>query len=133
MSTEPYRTPGDEPDTPRQDHPTVEIPQDTAATAADGPPHAGSPATADPAPSAAGTSTGTAPVPGAPPVRTGPRGSTVVWGVVVIAVAVGLLARTAGASVDAQLAAILLLGAAGLVLVVGSVVGAARRRRRTPS
>ncbi|MCK0118086.1 hypothetical protein MWU57_13685 [Isoptericola sp. S6320L] len=69
---------------------------------------------------------------GSPPlVRSGPRTTTIVWGLVVVAIGVGLLARSAGATIDVELAAILLLGAAGLLLVVGSVAGGVRRRRRT--
>ncbi|WP_277208717.1 hypothetical protein [Isoptericola croceus] len=67
----------------------------------------------------------------APPlVRSGPRTTTIVWGLIVVAVGVGILARTAGATIDVELATILLLATAGLLLVVGSVAGAVRRRRR---
>jgi hypothetical protein len=64
-----------------------------------------------------------------PLVRTGPRTGTIVWGFLVVAVGVGLLAEAAGARVDVELGAILLLGAAGALLVLGSLVSAARRRR----
>jgi|GEM_PF-5034662 len=67
----------------------------------------------------------------APLVRTGPRASTIVWGLVVLVVGLGLLARTAGLGIDGQLTAIVLLAAAGALLVVASVVGAVRRRGRT--
>ncbi|WP_402461650.1 hypothetical protein [Isoptericola aurantiacus] len=70
-----------------------------------------------------------APVRSAPLVRTGPRTSTIVWGLIVLVVGSGLLARTAGATIDTELAAILLLTVAGALLLVGSLVGAARRRR----
>lgn len=92
-------------------------------------PSTGSASTASPAP---GEATGVDdPAAGTPPlVRTGPRSSTVVWGFVVIAIALGLLARASGASVDAELGAIVLLSVAGVLLVVTSVIGATRRRSR---
>ena len=63
------------------------------------------------------------------PARTGPRAVTIVWGFLVLALGLGLVADAAGAHIDVELAAILLLSLAGLVLVVGSVVSAVRRRR----
>ncbi|WP_407318882.1 hypothetical protein UQW22_00385 [Isoptericola halotolerans] len=78
-----------------------------------------------PEPSASGTA-----APAAPLVRSGPRTTTIVWGLIVVAIGIGLLATTAGATIDLELAAILLLGVAGLLLVVGSVAGSMRRRRR---
>ncbi|GAA1973963.1 hypothetical protein GCM10009718_07390 [Isoptericola halotolerans] len=69
-------------------------------------------------------------VPARPLVRSGPRITTIVWGFIVVAIGVGLLASTAGASIDLELAAILLLAVAGLMLVVGSVAGSLRRRRQ---
>lgn len=76
---------------------------------------------AEPADVAAGTSR--------PLVRTGPRTGTIVWGLLILAAGVGLLAQAAGASIDLELAAIVLMGAAGALLVVGSLVSGARRRR----
>jgi hypothetical protein len=76
---------------------------------------------AEPVDGAAGTSR--------PLVRTGPRTGTIVWGFLILAVGVGLLAQAAGASIDLELAAIVLMGAAGALLVIGSLVSAARRRR----
>lgn len=67
--------------------------------------------------------------PASPLVRTGPRTGTVVWGFLVVAVGVGVLAQAAGARIDVELATILLLGVAGALLVLGSLLGAARRRR----
>jgi hypothetical protein len=64
-----------------------------------------------------------------PLVRTGPRTGTIVWGFLVLAAGVGLLAQAAGASIDLELAVIVLMGAAGALLVIGSLVSAARRRR----
>lgn len=52
---------------------------------------------------------------------------TVVWGLLVAAIAVGLLAIANGALFDVQLAFIVLLAAAGLVLLVGSLARARRR------
>jgi len=64
------------------------------------------------------------------PASTGPRSSTIVWGFLVIAFGVGLMAIAAGAHLDVELAAIVLLAAAGVLLVIGSAVSAGRRRRR---
>ncbi len=69
------------------------------------------------------------PTPQRPLVRSGPRTGTIVWGFLVVAVGVGLLAQSAGARIDVELGAILLLGAAGALLVLGSLLSAARRRR----
>jgi hypothetical protein len=76
-----------------------------------------------------------APVPAAvapqEPVSTGPRASTIVWGFLVVAFGVGLVATGAGARLDVGLISIVLLAAAGVLLVIGSVVAAVRRRRRS--
>jgi len=64
------------------------------------------------------------------PEDRGPRAGTVVWGLVVAAVGIGILALAAGAEIDGQLALIVLLAAAGVALLVGSVVSSARRRGR---
>ena len=83
-------------------------------------------------PSAGGSSAPTGPwVPGeqTPPVRRGPRVSTIVWGFVIVAFGVVVLAAALGARVDLGLATIVVLAAAGITLVVGSVVSGARRRR----
>jgi hypothetical protein len=104
-----------------------------AASAASPVPAAPSVASGPAAPSAgSGAAVPVATVP-APLVSTGPRTSTVVWGLVVAVIGCGLLAQAAGASIDLQLATILLLGVAGVLLVVGSVVSAARRKRRRPT
>ncbi|MBO0608608.1 hypothetical protein J0911_06130 [Myceligenerans salitolerans] len=58
----------------------------------------------------------------------GPRVGTVVWGLVVLAIGLGVLAAAAGARIDVSLAAILLLGGAGIALVAGSIVSSFRRR-----
>ncbi|MFJ4231925.1 hypothetical protein [Cellulosimicrobium cellulans] len=84
-------------------------------------------------PSLPGTSTTptvpAAPVEPPPPVRRGPRVSTIVWGFVIVAFGVVVLAAALGARVDLGLATIVVLAAAGLTLVVGSIVSGARRRR----
>jgi hypothetical protein len=72
---------------------------------------------------------GGSPIASAPPERRGPRTATIVWGFLVLALGVGLLADAAGARIDVELAAIVLLGLAGIVLVLGSLVSAARRRK----
>lgn len=69
-----------------------------------------------------------------PPVyaepKSGQRVGTVVWGLVVAAIGVGLLAIAWGANLDAELALIVLLGAAGVALLVGSLLGMRRSRAR---
>jgi hypothetical protein len=60
--------------------------------------------------------------------KRGPRVGTAVWGLIVIAVGLGILAVSAGVMFDVGAALILLLGAAGVILVVGSVVSSIRRR-----
>jgi hypothetical protein len=58
------------------------------------------------------------------------RVGTVVWGLVIAAIGVGLLAWAAGVAIDVQLAMIVLLAAAGTALLVGSIVSGARNARR---
>lgn len=60
----------------------------------------------------------------------GPRVGTAVWGLVVAAVGVGLLALGLGAEFDVELAVIALVAAAGVALLIGSVAAGARRRSR---
>lgn len=60
--------------------------------------------------------------------KRGPRVGTAVWGLIVIAVGLGILAVSAGVVFDLGVALIVLLGAAGVILVVGSVVSSVRRR-----
>ncbi len=57
----------------------------------------------------------------------GVRVGALVWGLLVAAIAAGMLAIANGAVFDIELSIILLLAAAGLVLLVGSVVRARRR------
>ncbi|WP_066464423.1 hypothetical protein [Sanguibacter suarezii] len=56
------------------------------------------------------------------------RMSTVVWGLIILVVGVGVVARALGADFDNQLALIVLLAAAGVALVATSIVSAVRRR-----
>jgi hypothetical protein len=58
----------------------------------------------------------------------GIRVGTVVWGLVVAAIGIGLVATVAGVRFDVELAVIGLVAAAGLALLVGSFAKAARRR-----
>lgn len=60
----------------------------------------------------------------------GPRVGTIVWGLVVLAIGLGVLAGAAGAHIDITLAAILLLGGSGVALVTGSIVSSLRRREQ---
>lgn len=63
--------------------------------------------------------------------RREPRVATIVWGLILVAVAAGILAVAQGYRIDAELALIVGLGAAGLLLLAGSLATAARRRRRS--
>ncbi|WP_136519238.1 hypothetical protein [Cellulomonas telluris] len=56
------------------------------------------------------------------------RVGTVVWGVVIALLGVGVLLVAAGYTIDLELAAIGLLVLAGLGLIVGPLVASARRR-----
>ena len=66
----------------------------------------------------------------ADPPRRRLRVGTVVWGLVIAAIGVGLLAWAAGFAIDVQLAMIVLLAVAGTALLVGSIVSGARAARR---
>lgn len=67
--------------------------------------------------------------PGTSPVeRPRLRVSTAVWGLVIAAIGVGILALVAGAVFDLQLALIALLAVAGAAMLGGSVAAAARHR-----
>ncbi|MCL2595201.1 MAG: hypothetical protein FWD83_06740 [Promicromonosporaceae bacterium] len=65
-----------------------------------------------------------------PPVSTIPRSSTIVWGLIVLAVGIVVIAAAAGASFDMGLAMISLIGAAGLLLIGASALGSIRRKSR---
>lgn len=64
------------------------------------------------------------------PPRRRLRVGTVVWGLIIAAIGVGLLAWAAGVAIDLQLAMIVLLAVAGTALLVGSIVSGARSARR---
>jgi hypothetical protein len=66
----------------------------------------------------------------AEPPRRRLRVGTVVWGLVIAAIGVGLLAWAAGFQIDVQLAMIVLLAVAGTALLVGSILSGARNARR---
>jgi hypothetical protein len=95
--------------------PAESAPPSSGSSAASPPPSSeSSAASASSAPTSAPAAIAADAAPRAEPlVRTGPRSSTVVWGVVVVAVALGLIARASGASVDVQLGAIVLLAVSG--------------------
>jgi hypothetical protein len=117
--------------------PAAEPARTSAFASAGGPER--SPAAPNPVPGiATGTATAEPPAPAPAPSPTAPvereisttlRVGTVVWGLVLAIIGAGVIAIAAGASVDFELAAIGLLALAGLALVVGSVVTAARRKR----
>lgn len=67
--------------------------------------------------------------PAAPP-RAGVRVGTLVWGLAIIAVGAWLLAVVWGATIDAELALIVILGIAGVALLAGSLLGMRRSRSR---
>lgn len=136
---EPARAEGETVPLPRAEGETVPLPRIDDATAPL--PTTQVPSTPPPAPAgqpadayAAGhirvMAPAAAPVAPAPePART-LRVGTVVWGLVVAAVGVGLMSVSWGAHLDTELAFIVLLGAAGVALLVGSLVGMRRSRRR---
>jgi hypothetical protein len=99
--------------------PTVE-PQPASAPAASAPYPPASAASAPYPPASAGTGT----APARPPVRIG----TIVWGLVIAAIGVLVLALAAGATIDSGLAVIGLLAGSGIALLIGALVSAARRR-----
>jgi hypothetical protein len=63
------------------------------------------------------------------PPRPRLRVSTAVWGLVIAAIGVGIVALASGAVFDLQLALITLLAVAGLAMLAGSVAAATRHRR----
>ena len=63
------------------------------------------------------------------PINRHLRPSTIVWGLFVMAIGVGVILVAAGNTFDLGLAAIWLLGATGVILVVASILSGARRRR----
>ena len=98
----------------------------TAATSA------GMPAAATPPPPTYDRPATTPVLPAAqplPPERQGIRVGTVVWGLVVAAVGLGLVAFASGVVFDVELAFIILVAAAGVALLAGTLLGARRRGR----
>lgn len=90
----------------------------------------GAPGATTPSPSGVSPS---APEPVWTAVTAEPRGvrvGTVVWGLVIAAVGVGLLAFASGVVFDVELALIGLVAAAGVALLVGSLMSGRRRRGR---
>ncbi|MCL2454785.1 MAG: hypothetical protein FWD18_05720 [Micrococcales bacterium] len=63
-----------------------------------------------------------------PPSSRGVRLRTVIWGLILATCGAGVIAAALGYRFDMGLAAIALLAAAGVVLLVGSLARAARRR-----
>ncbi|MHA7617152.1 hypothetical protein ACX12M_01405 [Cellulosimicrobium cellulans] len=114
---------------PSADAPPVDAPP-VGAPSTGAPRYGAAPTTSGAAPSPTGGAPGTGGVadPGPLP-RRGPRVATIVWGFVIVAFAVVVLAAALGARVDLGLATIVVLAAAGVTLVVGSIVSGARRRR----
>lgn len=58
------------------------------------------------------------------------RITTIVWGVVLVAVAGALLAVAAGATIDVELALIVGFAVAGIALVFGSIAVSVRKNKR---
>lgn len=93
---------------------------DEPAPAPVGPAAAPAPGSA-PGPVAPAAAATTAPEADAP-VRRGVRVGTFVWGLVIVAVGIGVLGLSAGYTLDVELALIILLGAAGAAMLVGSLI-----------
>src|SRR5665811_1264181 len=66
--------------------------------------------------------------PGPVTPRRGVRVGTIVWGLVIAAIGVGILAYALDVTFDAQLASIIVIFAAGVLLLVGSIATSRRRR-----
>ena len=103
--------------------------EDTMTTAPDTGPAAEHPTM--PLPTSAATST---PTPAAAPApfvqrQRGMRVGTMVWGLVLAAIGAGVLAWVVGVSFDVELAFIVLVAAAGVLLLAGSLATTLRRRR----
>jgi len=62
-----------------------------------------------------------------PTISKTPRPATIIWGLILLATGVGLIATALGQAIDFGLAAIWLLGGAGLALVLVAVMSAGRR------
>lgn len=111
------------------DGPSVDAPP-VGAPPVGAPLYGATPTTSGADPSSTGGTPGAGGFPDPGPLpRRGPRVATIVWGFVIVAFAVVVLAAALGARVDLGLATIVVLAAAGVTLVVGSIVSGARRRR----
>ncbi len=128
-STDPLSVDGPSVDTPPVGAPPAGAPP-VGAPSVGAPLYGAAPTTSGADPSSTGGAPGARGVadPGPLP-RRGPRVATIVWGFVIVAFAVVVLAAALGARVDLGLATIVVLAAAGVTLVVGSIVSGARRRR----
>lgn len=123
-SADPLSVDGPSADAPPVGAPPVGAPSTGAPLYGAAPTRSG----ADPSPTGGAPGAGGVVDPGPLP-RRGPRVATIVWGFVIVAFAVVVLAAALGARVDLGLATIVVLAAAGVTLVVGSIVSGARRRR----
>lgn len=132
--TRPLPTDPDDPGHPQED--TMSTPTGTGPTptadattpASPAPSPAASPAASPTAATATATGPAAVPAPAAPPPR-GMRVGTIVWGLVLAAIGAGVLAWAIGVSFDVELAFIVLLAAAGVLLLAGSLATVWRRRR----
>ena len=100
--------------------------EDTMTTPTDTGPGATMPLPTTPATPAPATS---APAATAPRPQRGMRVGTMVWGLVLAAIGAGVLAWAVGVSFDVELAFIILVAAAGVLLLTGSLATTWRRRR----
>jgi hypothetical protein len=64
------------------------------------------------------------------PISKTPRVGTIVWGFIVLAVGLGLLASALGQAIDYGLALILLLAGAGVALLAAALISGSRRSHR---
>jgi len=80
-------------------------------------------------PTAAGPTTSSPTTSGPAHEVRAPRVRTVVWGLVLAVLGAGVLGRAAGRHLDVDVAAIVLVAAAGLALLVGSIGSSLRRHR----
>lgn len=87
---------------------------------------AGAPPTVPATPADTTTFHDPGPAPVAP--RRGVRVGTIVWGLVIAAIGVGILAYALDVTFDAQLASIIVIFAAGALLLIGSIATSRRRR-----
>ena len=123
----------DEPVEPGAYDETVELPRAAATDEPSEPVPAPEPVRTTPMPPLAAPPATAAPLPAPQPqTPAGPqlRVGTVVWGLVVAVVGIGIISFAWGARIDGGLALIVLLAGAGVALLVGSLVVGARRPGR---